>query len=105
MHIFICLEAVDFRKGIDGLAGVCRNHLGENPISGALFAFRNKSKNAIKLLVYDGQGFWLCMKRLSKGSFKWWPGEKEASARELYTLLWNGNPELAQFTSEWKKII
>lgn len=104
MRIFICLNPIDFRKGIDGLAGICRNQLCTDPTSGALFVFRNRSKKAIKILVYDGQGFWLCMKRLSQGKFNWWPGESEVSIRELYTLLWNGNPELARFGAEWKKI-
>ncbi|MCE2982101.1 MAG: transposase [Parachlamydia sp.] len=57
------------------------------------------------LLVYDGQGFWLCTKRLSKGTFKWWPTDSSAiDARQLQTLLWNGNPELAKFSDDWGKI-
>lgn len=104
-RIFVCNQPIDFRKGIDGLAGVCRNKLNEDPLQGALFLFRNRTKSAIKILVYDGQGFWLCIKRLSKGKFQWWPdGSRPVDARQVQTLLWNGNPELAKFSSDWKKI-
>ncbi len=68
-RIFVATEPIDFRKGMDGLAAVCRQVLGDNPLSGAVYVFRNRSGTAIKLLFYDGQGFWLCTKRLSKGHF------------------------------------
>ena len=68
MRIVAAVEPVDFRKGIDGLAAVCRQQLQSDPFSGALFVFVNKSKTA-RVMVYDGQGFWLCHKRLSKGRF------------------------------------
>jgi transposase len=70
-RIFLATEPVDFRKGIDGLAAVCRRALGANPLEGALYVFRNRSGTALKILFYDGQGFWLCMKRLSQGHFHW----------------------------------
>lgn len=102
-RIFICSQFVDFRKGIDGLAALCRSKLDQDPFSGALFLFRNRSCSSIRVLIYDGQGFWLCTKRLSQGKFHWWPRDN-IDARELYTLLWNGNPELANFSKDWKKI-
>ncbi len=108
MSIFVALDGVDFRKGIDGLAGVCRHQLAQNPFSGALFLFRNHQRSAVKILVYDGQGFWLCTKRLSKGVFPWWPKGNTASvtveAHELQTLLWGGNPDSAEFSTAWRKI-
>jgi hypothetical protein len=108
MRIFVAIEAIDFRKGIDSLAAVCRNLLDMDPFSGAIFLFRNREKNTLKLLVYDGQGFWLCTKRLSKGHFHWWPISSGLStciqAHELQTLIWNGNPHLAAFDQSWKKI-
>jgi len=64
-RIFVATEPVDFRKGIDGLSAVCRQVLGDNPLSGALYVFRNRSATALKILAYDGQGFRLAMKRLS----------------------------------------
>jgi len=57
MRILVALEAVDFRAGIDGLARVCRQELKADPFCGWLFAFCNRRRSAIKVLVYDGQGF------------------------------------------------
>ena len=59
-RIFLATQPVDFRKGIDSLAAVCRQVLDQQPLSGAVFVFRNRSATALKLLFYDGQGFWLC---------------------------------------------
>ena len=73
MRILVGVEAVDFRKGIDGLARVCREVLAADPFSGWLFVFRNRRQTALRILVYDGQGFWLAHKRLSRGRFRWWP--------------------------------
>jgi transposase len=58
-RIFVATEPVDFRKGIDGLAAVCRRALGDNPLSGALYVFRNRTGTTLKILCYDGQGYWL----------------------------------------------
>ena len=58
-RIFLATEPVDFRKGIDGLTAVCRQVLGDNPLEGAVYVFRNRSGTALKLLLYDGQGYWL----------------------------------------------
>ncbi len=109
MRILLAVEAVDFRKGIDGLCRVCRDILKSDPFSGYLFVFRNRRDKAIKVLMYDGQGFWLCQKRLSKGRFKWWPrtsGEvsKKMAVHEIQLLLWNGNPQYAQVAPMWKKL-
>ena len=71
--IYIACQAVDFRKGIDGYAAVCRRQFNLDPFSGHCFIFRNRQHTAIKVLLYDGTGFWLCHKRLSKGRFKQWP--------------------------------
>jgi transposase len=56
-RIFLATEPVDFRKGIDGLAAVCRQRLGDNPLEGAVYVFRNRSGTSLKLLLYDGQDF------------------------------------------------
>ena len=109
MRIWMAVEAVDFRRGIDGLARVCREVLERDPFSGTLFVFRNKRATAIKLLVYDGQGFWLCQKRLSRGRFRWWPSDaigkrKILMAHELQLLIWNGNPAGGQVAPLWKKL-
>lgn len=73
MRILLCLEPADFRRGIDGLAQLCREALSADPFSGTAFVFRNRRRTSLKILVYDGQGYWLCQKRLSEGRFRWWP--------------------------------
>ena len=60
MRILVAVEPADFRRGIDGLARVCRQELASDPFSGAAFVFRNRRATSIKLLVFDGQGFWFC---------------------------------------------
>ena len=59
MRILVAIEPIDFRAGIDGLVGACRKRLQVDPFSGALFVFRNRARTAVKVLVYDGQGFWM----------------------------------------------
>jgi transposase len=73
MRILVAVEAVDGRKGIDSLVQLCREKLDADPFSGCLFVFRSRSATSIRILTYDGQGFWLAQKRLSKGRFLWWP--------------------------------
>lgn len=108
MRILLAVEPVDFRKGIDGLAGLCRQALGSDPMTGALFVFRSRSRRALKLLVYDGQGFWLCQKRLSQGRFGWWPQASVPTARleahQLQLLLWNGHPSRAGAAPMWRAV-
>ncbi len=71
MRVLVAVAPADFRRGIDGLARQCRQELQEDPFSGTIFVFRNRRGTGIKILVYDGQGFWLCYKRLSKSRFRW----------------------------------
>ena len=109
MRILVAVEPVDFRKGIDGLAQFCRQALGEDPLGGALFVFRNRRSTAVKALVYDGQGFWLCQKRLSRGSFRWWPsavdqGAKSLAAHQLQVLLSAGDPEATKAAPMWRSV-
>lgn len=65
MRILVAVEPVDFRAGIDGLCRKCREVLGADPLSGTVFVFRNRRATAIKALVFDGQGFWLCQNQPS----------------------------------------
>jgi len=109
MRVFVAIDPVDFRKGIDGLCGVCRQALMRDPLSGQVFVFRNRSGTALKLLVYDGQGFWLCQKRLSKGRFGWWPESAtevslELEARQLQLVLWNGCPGGKALGELWRAL-
>lgn len=109
MRILLAVEPADFRKGIDGLAQLCRAVLRSDPFSGTLFVFRNRRGTALKILAYDGQGFWLCHKRLSQGRFRWWPqkggeGSCRLAAHELQLLLWNGNASASQVTPAWRPL-
>ena len=109
MRILLAVEPADFRNGIDGLARLCRTVLKLDPFSGAVFVFRNKKASALKILVYDGQGFWLFQKRLSKGRFGWWPKNKDTAlsqldVHELQLLIWNGDPAEAKVAPVWKKV-
>lgn len=70
-NIFIALEPVDMRKGFEGLHGLVRDHLCEDPLSGHLFLFSNRAHTRLKALVWDGSGLWVCAKRLERGSFHW----------------------------------
>ena len=109
MRILLAVEPADFRKGIDGLAALCRHKLSSEPMEGAMFVFRSRSAKAIKILVYDGQGFWLCQKRLSKGRFQWWPqhpgqGVCTLDVHQLQLLMWNGNPKSGNTAPMWRRL-
>jgi transposase len=69
--IYIALDAVDMRKGFEGLHGLVRDQLGQDPLSGHLFLFTNRTRTRLKALVWDGSGLWVCAKRLEKGRFHW----------------------------------
>jgi len=108
MRILVAVESIDFRNGIDGLARICKSVLQKDPFSGCLFIFRNRRKTAIKCLAYDGQGFWLMQKRLSSGTFRFWPKDaaaaKRMEAHELHALLAAGNPESLQAAPAWRRV-
>ena len=108
MRVLLAVEPVDFRAGIDGLAAVCRKRLAADPFSGVMFIFGNRRRTAIRVLVYDGQGFWLCTKRLSSGKFGWWPdgskSQHELQACELQVLLMAGNPAQANAAPAWRPL-
>lgn len=110
LRILVALEAADFRKGIDGLARLCKQELASDPFSGTAFVFRNRRRTAVKVLIYDGQGFWLCQKRLSAGRFRHWPGHGAGGVQrlrgiELQLLLSGGDPSVARTaTPEWRRI-
>ena len=107
MKILVAVEPADFRRGIDGLARTCQESLRHDPFAGAVFVFRNRRGTALKLLMYDGQGFWLATKRLSQGRFKWWPTGNEAArvlqAHQAQLLLAAGNPE-TEAAPVWRKV-
>jgi transposase len=104
--IYVATESIDFRKGILGIKSYCSQILNKNPQSGAFFIFKNKSRTSIKILVYDGQGFWLMMKRLSRGKFPWWPSGTTKGVdldHKKLQLIINAALE-TQFSEDWKKL-
>jgi len=108
MRVLVAIRPADFRSGIDGLARLCREGLRADPFSGTVFVFRNRRGTGIKLLVYDGQGFWLCYKRLSEGRFRWWPSSaedvKSLEAHELWVLLFGGDPGATRAAPMWRRV-
>lgn len=108
LKILLACQPVDFRKGIDSLAALCKAKLDQEPMSGAVFVFRNRRGTALKLLTYDGRGYWLCLRRFSKGKIRWWPATDaplhSLQAQELAVLLYQGLPAAADFTDTWRRI-
>lgn len=109
MRILVAVEPVDFRSGIDRLAQACRERLAADPFSGAVFVFRNRRGTAIRLLTFDGGGFWLCHRRLSAGRYRFWPAG-DASSLTLETcqvqlLLAGGDPAAGNTAPlPWRRI-
>lgn len=90
-HILLGVAPADFRRGIDGFTALCRLQLAQDPRDGTVFVFINRARTMIRALSYDGSGFWLMTKRISKGRFTGWPQGNEllssASAQQLRGLL------------------
>jgi transposase len=82
LKIYVALEPCDMRKSFHTLSALVRNHLALDPLSGAAFLFTNKSRNLIKILYFDGSGYWLVAKRLEKGTFSW-PKDIQGDRRKL----------------------
>jgi transposase len=108
MPLLLAIKPADFRKGLDALIALCQQQLKQDPFSGAVFVFINKNHTAIKALVYDGTGFWLCLKRFSSGRLKWWPTTydeyQSIRAVELQILFNQGHPLQARLSDEWRRI-
>lgn len=108
MRILVGREPLDLRRGIDGTAAACRDALRDDPLSGAVFVFKNRSGTMVRILVYDGQGYWLMTKRLSKGRFSFWCNGGDASVMlqpyELATLLAAGDWTRVRAPRPWKPL-
>lgn len=79
-QIWLSVAPVDLRRGIDGLSAQVAQALGQKPSEGSAFVFRNATGNRIKVLLWDGNGVWLCQRRLHQGHFIWpTPGESRFS--------------------------
>ena len=107
-RLMIAVEPIDFRKGLDSLIALCRKEFGCEPFDGYLFAFRNRRGIGIKLLIYDGNGFWLCYKRFSAGKLKWWPKDaaqaSSLSAVALLIILQQGDPQSVRMPAHWRAL-
>jgi transposase len=109
MRILVAVEPVDFRAGIDGLARLCKQQLESDPFSGTLYVFRNRRGTAIKIIGYDGGGFWLCQKRLSTGKFRYWPESatgagSQLAAHQLQLLIMGGDPSAGNVPPAWRPL-
>ena len=107
-RILLAVAPVDFRKVIESIRALCEHHLHQDPFSGTLFVFTNRARTSVKILVYDGNGFWLCQKRFSAGKLKWWPTGQEGicplRASELHIVLSQGEPMKAGIPEEWRRL-
>jgi transposase len=107
-RLLLAVESIDFRAGIDRLKAVCHQHLLCDPFSGTIFAFANRSRTSVKVLVYDASGFWLCQKRFSQGKLAWWPnGETRTMilrASEFQILMAQGDPMKAAIPEDWRAV-
>lgn len=107
-RLLLAAQPTDFRKGIESLKALCEQQLQLDPFSGTVFVFTNRARTGVKVLVYDGNGFWLCQKRFSQGKLKWWPmgGSDTYSIRasELHVVLSQGEPIKADIPLEWRAL-
>ncbi len=110
LNILLACQPVDFRKGIDGLIGLCRAQFDAEVYDGTLFVFRNRRGTALKILTFDGVGWWLVIRRFSQGRLQCWPKTQTDTltqtleAQQLQVLLYNGLPEQASFVSPWRSL-
>ncbi|MFK4046878.1 IS66 family insertion sequence element accessory protein TnpB [Roseomonas mucosa] len=107
VRVFLACGTTDMRKGFDGLAALAQTVLAQDPFSGALFCFRGRRGDLIKLLWWDGQGLVLYAKRLERGRFVWPQAANGAvtlTAAQLSMLLegidwrmpaWTARPQVA----------
>lgn len=90
VRVMVATKPVDFRKGAEGLAALVREAMGSDPFSGAVYVFRAKRADRVKLVFWDGTGLCLFAKRLEDGAFRWpaiEDGVIRLSAAQLSALL------------------
>ena len=97
-RVYLACGKTDMRKSINGLTAIVESSFNLDPFDGAMFVFCNRSRDRIKIVEWDGDGFWLYFKRLEKGRFRWpEPGEEATmtlSGEELNILLGGARVEL-----------
>ncbi len=106
-RVFLSIQPIDFRKGIQGISSLCKNKFRQDPMKGHYFIFRNKRKSDIKMLFYDAQGFCLLQKTASAGKFQWPTAATDLitlTPTQLHVLLQMGDPRSVKTLGEWKPI-
>lgn len=107
---FIKLEPVDFRKGIDSLVAYIEQVMGQAARCGSAFVFCNRQKTALKILYYDGSGYFLCHKRFSSGRMRNWPkhsnqlGQQTLSLQQLVVLIYDGSLDNVDFKEDFVRM-
>ena len=84
--IWLMVEPVEMRRGIDGLSVLVEQALQRSPCAGSAFVFCNRAGNRIKVLLWDGAGVWLCQRRLHQGRFVW--ERSDTGGMELTSSQW-----------------
>ena len=105
----MCVKPLDFRKGIDSICRIVKADFEKDPKEGAIYVFINKRATQIRLINFDGTGFWLCTKRLSQGNY-WWPKSKNevlrpSEARDMVLLLRGQNSIHESVYGEFRKAV
>ncbi len=103
-RILLSIAPSDFRRGIDGHAAICQNELMLDPRDQSVYVFINKAKTMIRALSYDGSGYWLMTKRISRGKFQGWPTSaggavSDTTALQLRCILGGSSWEQTQTDS------
>lgn len=97
-HVYLACGKTDMRKSINGLAAIVEGQFHLDPFDAAVFVFCNRNRDRLKILEWDGDGFWLYFKRLEKGRFRWPDENGDATmtltAEELSILLGGARVEL-----------
>ena len=83
--VLLACGATDGRRSINGLVAMVTNSFALSPYDSAVFVFCNKNRDRLKILEFDGDGFWLHLKRLEKGRFKW-PAAEDGTAKQTMAL-------------------
>jgi transposase len=74
-RVFVAVVPIDLRGSFNALSGQVKQVLAQDPLSGHWFVFTNRRRNRLKILIWDGSGYWICAKRLERGRFTWITGE------------------------------
>jgi transposase len=80
--VYLCCGCTDMRKSINGLMTLVQGSFSLDPFTDALFVFCNRDRNRLKIIEWDGDGFWLYFKRLERGRFRW-PSDGDSATMVL----------------------